>query len=165
MSPTQNLLGVLCGDDPSRGGLFPPPLELESSGQPNRPKNAPLDNGMSGAPSLRGKTVLVFLPGLGEIRRLHERLASHRLFQGRGAGSGHWEEDGAYSPRRFLLMSLHSALSASEQRRVFEPTPSDSTKIVLATNIAETSVSKSIGGHERSCAGFEFSEMKTLTRR
>ena len=36
-------------------------------------------------------------------------------------------------------VALHSGLSMAEQMQVFEPTPSDSRKVVVATNIAEVS--------------------------
>ena len=36
-------------------------------------------------------------------------------------------------------MALHSGLTMAEQMEVFEPSPSDSRKVVVATNIAEVS--------------------------
>ncbi len=70
--------------------------------------------------------ILVFLPGLGEIRGLLERLQGGRLFR---------------DERRFWLLPLHSALSSAEQQRVFQRPPrAGIRKIILSTNIAETSV-------------------------
>ena len=60
--------------------------------------------------------VLVFLPGVGEIERVRERLA----------GSG------------LNVLPLHGRLSSTEQDRAIER--SNTQKIVLATNIAETSI-------------------------
>jgi HrpA-like RNA helicase len=66
--------------------------------------------------------VLIFLPGLGEIRVLLERLSGSRYF-----GSG----------RNSLILPLHSALSSAEQQRIFERPPRGVRKIILSTNIAE----------------------------
>lgn len=66
-----------------------------------------------------GEAVLVFLPGVGPIRDLSARLADE--------------------PRLFVL-PLHAALSADEQRLAFAPTPKGRRKVLLATNVAETSI-------------------------
>ena len=121
----------------------------------------------NGAPSMRGKTILVFLAGLGEIRQLMERLDASPLFGrqcqlqqqqqqqwvansgGSGLGrfsnskSGHSSsssQGGGWCPSKFLVLPLHSSLSPNDQRRVFEPTPHDTTKIVISTNIAEVCI-------------------------
>jgi ATP-dependent helicase HrpB len=69
--------------------------------------------------------VLVFLPGVGEIRALTERL-------GRGAtGQG-----GAVR-----VLPLHGTLDAEAQDAALRPSgPGEPTKIVLATNLAESSL-------------------------
>lgn len=64
--------------------------------------------------------ILVFLPGTGEIRRTAGRLAG----------------DPAFDKRRVL--QLHGQLSPAEQRAVLAP--SDKPKLILATNVAETSL-------------------------
>ncbi len=64
--------------------------------------------------------ILVFLPGMAWIHRCYQQLEA--LAQ---------QED-------LELMRLHSSLSPEEQDRVL--LPSDRTKIILATNIAETSL-------------------------
>jgi HrpA-like RNA helicase len=66
---------------------------------------------------------LVFLPGIGEIRELMGRLSSLRSF--------------AESTE---LIPLHSSLTPEEQKRVFARPQRCRRKIVLATNIAETSI-------------------------
>ncbi|XP_055546685.1 putative ATP-dependent RNA helicase DHX57 [Wyeomyia smithii] len=71
-------------------------------------------------------TILVFLPGLAEIKTIHETLTDSRLFGPR--------ED------KFILVPLHSTLSNEEQTLVFRKAPKGKRKIVLSTNIAETSV-------------------------
>ena len=70
-------------------------------------------------------SILIFLPGLGEIRALIERLEGSRLFRDR---------------QKFDLIPLHSTLSSMDQRRAFLPSKSGCRKIICATNIAETSV-------------------------
>nr|WP_249425843.1 ATP-dependent helicase HrpB [Enterobacter bugandensis] len=66
-------------------------------------------------------SLLLFLPGVGEIQRVQERLASR-------VGSD------------VLLCPLYGALSLTEQRKAILPAPAGQRKVVLATNIAETSL-------------------------
>jgi ATP-dependent RNA helicase DHX29 len=68
--------------------------------------------------------VLVFLPGLAEITALADRLAALP----------------AHREGRLRILPLHSTVSAAEQRRVFDRPPPGMRKVVLATNIAETSI-------------------------
>ncbi|EAU92844.2 pre-mRNA-splicing factor ATP-dependent RNA helicase prp22 [Coprinopsis cinerea okayama7 len=68
--------------------------------------------------------ILVFMPGLGEIRRLHDMLSEHPQF-----GSND-----------FRLYPLHSTLSSENQGAVFDVPPPGIRKIVIATNIAETGI-------------------------
>lgn len=93
----------------------------------------------SGEPGWREDgAILVFLPGLGEIRGLLERLQAGRLFR---------------DERRFWLLPLHSALSSAEQQRVFQKPPGRGVrKIILSTNIAETSVTVRRGPRTSQCA-------------
>ena len=70
--------------------------------------------------------MLVFLPGFKEIQTLHEALLLTREF--------------AVEPQRSWVLPLHSMLPPEEQRRVFDRPPPGARKIVLATNIAETSI-------------------------
>ncbi|MFZ4576117.1 MAG: ATP-dependent RNA helicase HrpA [Phycisphaerales bacterium] len=66
--------------------------------------------------------ILVFLPGEREIREVAEDLAKHRV----------------PGTPQLAVLPLYSRLSSAEQQRVFEPIPGR--RIVLATNVAETSV-------------------------
>ena len=43
-------------------------------------------------------------------------------------------------PRKVRILPLYSMLSADEQAKVFSPVPDDTRLIVIATNIAETSI-------------------------
>ncbi|KAF5377628.1 hypothetical protein D9615_005290 [Tricholomella constricta] len=69
--------------------------------------------------------ILVFMPGLAEIRRLNDILTEHSSF-----GAGHL----------FKLYPLHSTLSSENQGAVFDIPPPGMRKIVIATNIAETGI-------------------------
>lgn len=68
-------------------------------------------------------SLLLFLPGQAEIRRVHEQLAE--------ALGGRDE---------ILLCPLHGELDLAAQRAAIEPAPAGKRKVVLATNIAETSL-------------------------
>jgi ATP-dependent helicase HrpB len=70
--------------------------------------------------------VLVFLPGVAEIRRTAMRIAE----LGVGGGSG----------AKVRVMELHGSLSQEEQDRVLAPGLSGERKVVLATSLAETSL-------------------------
>ncbi|KAJ3373265.1 ATP-dependent RNA helicase dhx29 [Kappamyces sp. JEL0680] len=70
-------------------------------------------------------TVIVFLPGVGEIHALKELLESD--FSSRNDCS-------------LWILPLHSRLSTEEQGRVFLPPPRGKLKVVLSTNVAETGI-------------------------
>ncbi|KAI9271222.1 P-loop containing nucleoside triphosphate hydrolase protein [Helicostylum pulchrum] len=69
--------------------------------------------------------ILVFLPGMNEIRKIYDVASSHSLFG---------------DPKKFLLIALHSALSSEHQEKAFDIPPDGVRKIVFSTNIAETGV-------------------------
>lgn len=71
-------------------------------------------------------TILVFLPGLGEIQTVHETLCDSSVF--------------SVQANRFIIVPLHSTLTNEEQALVFKKAPAGKRKIVLTTNIAETSI-------------------------
>ena len=79
-------------------------------------------NGSSGTSGTPG-AVLVFLPGMGEIQTLYDQLAAVRTL--------HW---------RLHVVPLHSTMTPADQQHAFAPAPAGRRKVVLATNIAETSV-------------------------
>ncbi|MBJ9862677.1 MULTISPECIES: ATP-dependent helicase HrpB [Citrobacter] len=66
-------------------------------------------------------SLLLFLPGVGEILRVQEQLSTR-------VGSD------------VLLCPLYGALSLNDQRKAILPAPDGMRKVVLATNIAETSL-------------------------
>ena len=69
--------------------------------------------------------ILIFLPGIGEIRTLCDRLQASPFFK---------------DQRTFDIIPMHSALSSAEQRRAFMFPRKVQWAIIVATNIAETSV-------------------------
>ncbi|VVA94126.1 unnamed protein product [Arabis nemorensis] len=69
--------------------------------------------------------ILVFLPGVSEIHMLLDRLAALYRFRG---------------PSADWLLPLHSSIASTEQKRVFLRPPDDIRKVIIATNIAETSI-------------------------
>uniref|UniRef100_A0A8D2P2V5 ATP-dependent DNA/RNA helicase DHX36 n=1 Tax=Zosterops lateralis melanops TaxID=1220523 RepID=A0A8D2P2V5_ZOSLA len=68
--------------------------------------------------------ILVFLPGWDNISTLHEILTSQVMFKS----------------DRFIIIPLHSLMPTVNQTQVFKKTPPGVRKIVIATNIAETSI-------------------------
>ncbi|XP_058021031.1 putative ATP-dependent RNA helicase DHX57 [Ahaetulla prasina] len=71
--------------------------------------------------------VLIFLPGLAEIQALYNRLQSNPMFNNRHS-------------KRCVVYPLHSTLSSEDQQFVFFQPPLGTTKIIISTNIAETSI-------------------------
>ena len=69
------------------------------------------------------KAILIFLPGIAEIRRMNDMLAGHRRF------SQNW-----------YVYPLHSAIPTEQQEQAFLVPSPGIRKIVLATNIAETGI-------------------------
>ncbi len=114
---------ALLGDAPvveSEGRAFP--VDLRHIG---RSAEARIEDSMAAAirRALKEEAegdLLAFLPGAGEIARTAERLA--------GLGAG------------FAIHPLHGALEPAAQRAALKPAPPDTRKIILATSIAETSL-------------------------
>ncbi|KIL70700.1 hypothetical protein M378DRAFT_194963 [Amanita muscaria Koide BX008] len=69
--------------------------------------------------------LLIFMPGLAEIRRLIDLLNEHALLG---------------NEEYFRIYPLHSSLSSESQSAVFEIPPRGIRKIVVSTNVAETGV-------------------------
>lgn len=68
--------------------------------------------------------VLIFLPGWNLIFAMMKHLQQHPV----------------YGSSQYCIIPLHSQLPREDQRKVFDPVPPNVTKIILSTNIAETSV-------------------------
>lgn len=69
-------------------------------------------------------SILIFLPGLYEIETIYKMIEK-------------WQEENEY---RIVIYPLHSSITRSEQERVFQPPPIGYRKIILSTNIAESSI-------------------------
>ena len=77
--------------------------------------------------------ILVFLPGERDIRDTEAALLDHLKGRGRRAG-----DDKGARPTDIEILPLYARLTAAEQHRVFEP--HRLRRVVLATNVAETSL-------------------------
>ena len=69
------------------------------------------------------KAILIFMPGIAEMRRLHQIITSYPFFQ-----------------KGWIFHILHSTVSTEDQQAAFKVPPQDMRKIVIATNIAETGI-------------------------
>ncbi|KGN52121.1 DExH-box ATP-dependent RNA helicase DExH5, mitochondrial [Cucumis sativus] len=69
--------------------------------------------------------ILVFMTGWDDISSLKEKLQSHPLLG---------------DPTRVMLLACHGSMASSEQRLIFTEPDKGVRKVVLATNIAETSI-------------------------
>ena len=72
--------------------------------------------------------VLVFLPGIHEMKALRDHLMEGR------------DDDDAEETTKWECLPLHSRIPWEEQKTVFVPVPANTRKIILSTNIAESSI-------------------------
>ncbi|XP_017141347.1 probable ATP-dependent RNA helicase spindle-E [Drosophila miranda] len=75
--------------------------------------------------SLREGSILIFLPGVGEINNMLDMLkdmANHDPLM------------------KFNMVRCHSLMTSEDQREIFQPSPPGYRKIIMATNIAESSI-------------------------
>ncbi|GKU91472.1 hypothetical protein SLEP1_g5339 [Rubroshorea leprosula] len=73
----------------------------------------------------RPGAVLVFMTGWEDISCLRDQLKAHPLIG---------------DPNRVLVLTCHGSMATSEQKLIFEKPPPNIRKIVLATNMAEASI-------------------------
>ena len=119
-------LSVLLGDAPvvsSQGRMHPVETRWGAPWQPGERIEQRVTQTVLQALADEPGSLLVFLPGQAEIRRVHEQL----------------QESLGQRPD-VLLCPLHGELELSAQRAAIEPAPAGMRKVVLATNIAETSL-------------------------
>jgi ATP-dependent helicase HrpB len=112
----------LLGDAPviaAKGRAFP--IETRYIARDARPIEPQIADAIVRAARADGGSLLAFLPGAAEIRRTKALL------------------DGRFGPS-VDVVALYGALAADEQVRVIEPAAPGRRKIVLATSIAETSI-------------------------
>ncbi|QMW35554.1 hypothetical protein G4B84_011045 [Aspergillus flavus NRRL3357] len=69
------------------------------------------------------KAILIFMPGMAEIRRLNDEILSEPIFQ-----------------QGWIVHALHSSIASEDQEKAFIVPPEGMRKIVIATNIAETGI-------------------------
>ncbi|KAF5937832.1 hypothetical protein HYC85_025338 [Camellia sinensis] len=69
--------------------------------------------------------ILVFLTGWDDISKLLEKIKANSLLR---------------DPSKFLVLPLHGSMPTINQREIFDRPPANVRKIVLATNIAESSI-------------------------
>lgn len=81
-------------------------------------------------------SILVFMPGVPEISKLARLLQTHW----RDSSSNNNEIAGNSTVPRLKIMPLHGNLSPSEQKMVFTDAKRGELKVVIATNVAEASV-------------------------
>lgn len=82
--------------------------------------------------------ILVFLPGFDEMKKVAETLQGGRV--GKGKTAMPYTGVDYNDPAKAKVFMLHSSVPANEQTAAFDPVPSGCRKIILSTNIAETSV-------------------------
>jgi ATP-dependent RNA helicase DHX57 len=75
--------------------------------------------------------ILVFLPGMGSISSIHDSLVF---------GRGLKMEEASVAQEILWVLPLHSAMSPADQQKVFQRPPRGAVKVVLSTNICETSI-------------------------
>ncbi len=119
-------LAALLGDAPvvrSEGRMFPVDIQWGRAAQPGEALEPRVVQTVLQALAEQGGSLLVFLPGQAEIRRVQAAL-----------------EEALGTRADILLCPLHSELELAAQRAAIEPAPAGTRKVVLATNIAETSL-------------------------
>jgi ATP-dependent helicase HrpB len=97
------------------------PVETRYAGRDQRPIEPQMADTITRAMRAEAGSLLAFLPGVAEIRR------TRTLLEGR--------TDAATD-----VVTLYGAMAGDEQDRAIEPAPPDRRKIVLATALAETSI-------------------------
>ncbi|MGH8216543.1 MAG: ATP-dependent helicase HrpB [Rhodanobacteraceae bacterium] len=80
--------------------------------------------------------VLVFLPGRREIAQAQRMLSAHAFSGGNTAGT----DSAVHADPRLEIMPLHGELSSAEQQAALAPSDPGIRRVILATNVAESSV-------------------------
>jgi ATP-dependent helicase HrpB len=107
----------------SEGRMFPVTMQWGRPFQPGEFIEPRVVQTVLDALGNESGSLLVFLPGQAEIRRVNQQLA-----------------DALGERSDVMLCPLHGELDLSAQRAAIEPAPGGKRKVVLATNIAETSL-------------------------
>lgn len=80
--------------------------------------------------------ILVFLPGIAEIRRLNDLLAEHARFS---------------SSNDFVIYLLHSSISSENQAAVFDVPPPGMRKIVLGWEMFVNAIAADVSSSHEHC--------------
>jgi ATP-dependent helicase HrpB len=121
----------------SEGRMFPIATTYRSVAMPDAVEAVPSAiHDLFNDPNDDGGDVLVFLPGMEEIRRVGSRLQSGTGYQPVSSSGTHGLA--ARATGQPDVLPLHGSLTAEEQDAALRP--SNRRKIILATNIAETSL-------------------------
>ena len=141
----------LLGDAPivtSEGRMFPVESRFAGKGAPPLPgppfgPGGPIDSPEKITAQLVQRAlreeigdVLVFLPGAREIRRVQSLLEGAELLLPRGSTA----PKETASPASIRILPLFGELPPEDQDAALTPSPPGTRKVVLATNIAETSL-------------------------
>jgi ATP-dependent helicase HrpB len=106
----------------SEGRLYPVDISYGQSTSLSDSIVEPVVSSIQSALDSGEGSVLVFLPGQGEIRRVAELLSA------------------LITDPAVVIAPLYGGLSLPEQQRAIQPAPAGQRKVVLATDIAETSL-------------------------
>lgn len=104
----------------SEGRTFPIDIRYSDRNASERIEDA-VSRAILAAHNSEGGSILAFLPGQAEIRRTAERLEAHL-------------------PPETILAPLYGAMAQRDQDLAIKPAPAGQRKVVLATSIAETSI-------------------------
>lgn len=74
----------------------------------------------------KSNTILIFLPGYNEIIDLRDYIAART--------------SGLRDTESFIVYTIHSQINTTDQKKMFECPPPNVRKIILSTNISETSI-------------------------
>ncbi len=116
----------LLGDAPlitSQGRQYPVELRYGEPLQPGQPVEPRVLRAVQQALAQESGSILVFLPGVGEIRRVEAQL-----------------REACGADPMLQVVGLHGELDLAAQRLAIEPAGPGRRKVVLATSIAETSL-------------------------
>ena len=89
------------------------------------------------------ESILIFLPGIYEIRTLEQMIRNRDEKQKRTTVQNRNfmnETENTITVPEHKCYTLHSSISIKEQRRIFEKVGHNECKVILATNIAESSI-------------------------
>lgn len=98
------------------------PVEIEYAGN-IPPASAILEQFKILKTAKKFETILVFLPGIAEIRRTKNSLLEYNL-----------------PPDEAEILVLHSSIDFNEQQKIFSAPPANKIRIILSSSIAETSI-------------------------